>query len=479
MKKRELEAVVEELREEVRRVEVEGEIRESAFRRELAKEQEGWASLDGATKRNRSWEDVERDLKDAYAAWCVNPLAKSYCDYMRYFVIGKGTAISAEDGDEPGTERISMFCDLNDWELMEKQICEELSRDGEVFVRFHVTNRNEMEAEVAAISLIDPLEITRIDCEEVNRPSRYYRQFTRLSKMGDDGTQTEQADAEWIPAAEIIHIKINTSHNELRGRSDLLVVLPWLKQLKRWIDDMSRRNYYTGAFAWDVECQGNITPAQVTAQYPKGPMPGSVIAHSPNEKWTVNAPDMKWSDSTNGARAIKLLIMAGYKMPESWYGDTGESNLATTTALAMPTLKAFTDRQDLLKIYFERIIAKGAKVEGAEVAFPELVTEEQEGKANAMQALSQALLNFQTAGLLSRKSAYEVLRLFVNELDEWEDDDSGPGEKKQIELEDQEDTLATAQGRRLEKQAGLLLPPVEAPGGAGVPPLQVPGAPAP
>jgi hypothetical protein len=475
MRKKELVASVAALKEQIESVEVQAEIAESAFLRKLAQEEKdgGWTALDkSTTMRNRDWTAVEKNLKDAYSAWCVNPLAKSYCDYMRYFVIGKGTQITTEDGDE-ALARIELFCEVNKWDALEKQICEELSRDGEVFVRYHDKTKDELDASVGAISLIDPLEIRIIDSPEVGEPNRYRRKYTRVSETDEEGRQTVTQEAEWINADLIEHIKVNTSHNELRGRSDLLVVLPWLAQLKRWIDDMSRRNYYIGAFNWDVECQPPITPSTIKAKYPTGPSPGTVIAHSPNEKWEVKAPDLHWADSTTGARALKLLIMAGYKMPESWFGDTGESNLATTKALAMPTLRAFIDRQDMLKGYFERVISRGARVEQVDVAFPEIVAEEATEKANALKALSEAFTNLQGDGLLSKESAFEILSQFVDTLDAWDKDESGPGEKARIEKEDQEEAVATSQGRSSKGASGLLFNPLARTGEPGMPPIEV------
>lgn len=457
MRKKDLEAKLEALAEQMETAEVQAELRESAFMRTLSDENKGWASLDAsATKRNRSWSDVEKNLKDAYEAWCVNPLAKSYVDYMRYFVIGKGTQVETDDGDD-AVARIEAFTDWCEWSVLEKAICEELSRDGEVFIRFHEgANKYEVESELASLSLVDPMEIQAIDMPEIGKPVKYLRVYTRFDEMDDNGTARTESVREWIPAEQIHHIKINCSHNETRGRSDLLVVLPLLKQLRRWIEDMSRRNYYTGAFNWDVECSGGIKPSAVTAKYPSGPTPGTIIAHTPAEKWTPVSPDMKWTDSAAGAREIKLEIMAGYKEPESWYGDTGESNLATTQALAMPTLKAFTDRQDFLKYHFEQIISRGAKVENVEVSFPELVAEEADKKAQALLALSQAILNLQQAGVLSRESAYEIVREMVEKLDAWSDDQSGVGEKAKIETEEAEETDAAIAGRVIGSQPSVV-----------------------
>ena len=454
----------------------------TSYQRQLKDEQtdEGWTSISKAAgKRDRTWSDVKDNLKESFIAWSTNPMAKSYCDYMRYFVIGKGTQISVpeEEGDD-ARDRLELFLELNEWELLEKQVTEELSRDGEVFVRLHGSNQFGMEAEVKALSLIDPLEVTAIDCPEVGRPRRYRRDYSKLGNMSDDGIQDREAITEWIDAEEIVHVKINTSYNELRGRSDLLVVLPWLQQLKRWLSDMSRRNYMINAFNWDVEVSGGIKPSTISERYKnKPPMPGSVIIHGPNEKWSVLSPDMKWNDSTTGARAIKLLACAGFKMPESWFGDTGESNLATTKALAMPTLRTFMDRQDTLRYYFAEIVKRGAGVENVDIQFPEIVSEEASEKANAMKALSEALMNLTSMGLVSRETAYGIAQMYVDGLDDWEDDSSGAGEKKKIEDEEAEEATATAVGKRTPEPAGLVRPALEEPGGPGG--EEAPGFPAP
>jgi len=457
MRKRELESEVTRLSEAVRRAETQYAMAESNWRQDHydTLRDAGWSSLDSsATKRNRTWKDIEKNLKDCFEAWCVNPLAKSFCDYMRYFVVGQGSKVVTEDGED-AENRIRAFMDLNDWPILEKKICEELSRDGEVFVRFHTRNLLDIKSSVAAISLIDPLEIRAVKARDVDKPEGYLRIWNQITDYDDNGNPTTESETGWIDASEIIHIKVNTSHNEQRGRSDLLVVLPWLRQLRSWLDDMARRNFYINSINWDVTVKPPITPAQVTAAYPNGLPPGSVIAHTESEVWKPMTPDMRWADSTNGMRAIKLIVMAGYKMPESWYGDTGESNLATTQALTMPTLRAFVDRQDLLKHYWEKIFVKGCGVEDITVQFPEIVSEEMGQKATALNNLSQAVLNFQTAGLMSRETAHEVLQAFLPELDAWQDDESGLGEKRKVELEDVEDNLAYSQGRKAERVPGV------------------------
>lgn len=449
MRKKQLEAKLNELREQVERSAVMREI--SDFQRQLRDEQTSghWVSLDAAaTKRNRDWSAVKDNLEEVFAAWCVNPLAKSYVDYQRYFVIGKGTQVKVpdEEGEDAG-ERVKNFLKLNEWEMLEKKMCEELSRDGELFVRFHGKNKFGFETDVHLISLIDPLEITAIDAPDPLKPDRYRRQYEKVGPMNDDGSCDKQTVTEWIDASEIIHVKVNTSHNELRGRSDLLVVLPWLRKLKAWIDDMARRNFWINAFVWDVVVKGNIQPSDVS---PNAPMPGSVITHSEDEMWTPNAPQMHWADTSAGARAIKLLVMAGYKLPESWFGDTGESNLATTRALTLPSMRAFIDRQDYLKFYFEQIIKKGAGVENVNISFPEIAPEEAKDKASALKLLSEALTNITAGGLMSDETAYGLIQQFADGLDNWSDDESGVvGEKTRIQKEEAEGAEAAAIGRKI------------------------------
>jgi hypothetical protein len=210
-----------------------------------------------------------------------------------------------------------------------------------------------------------------------------------------------------------------------------------------------------GAFNWDVTVRPPLTPSTVKAAHGSAPMPGSTIYHTEAEEWNILSPDMKFNDSSEGARTIKLMAMGGFKMPESWFGDTGESNLATTKALSLPTMRAFIDRQDLLTYYFERVIKKGANLENVDIQFPEVVAEEAERKATALKLLSEALNNLEIAGLVSRESAYRIVQKYVDELDDWADDDSGVGEKQRIDLETAEDTLATAQGRRPASDAGV------------------------
>jgi hypothetical protein len=370
-----------------------------------------------------------------------------------------------EDGDD-ARDRLEAFLELNEWPLLEKQMCEELSRDGEVFLRFHGRNKFGYDTDVMLVTLVDPLEIIAIDRPEAEEVRRYLRRWEQFGEMDESGNQPSTTKTVWLPSEEIVHIRVNTSLNELRGRSDLQVVLPWLKVHKAWLQDMARRNYMIGSFNWDVTVKPPLTPAQVKAAHGSAPAPGSAIYHTEAEEWEVLTPDMKFNDSSQGARAIKLQTMGGFKMPESWFGDTGESNLATTQALSLPTLRAFIDRQDLLAYYFERVVKKGANLENVNIQFPEVVSEEMEKKSNALKALSEALNNLEIQGLLSRETAYKVVQKYLDELDDWEDDLGG--ERKRIEDETREDTVAAAQGRRPPGNPGMGYEEV---GGTTRPPL--------
>jgi hypothetical protein len=74
--------------------------------------------------------------------------------------------------------------------------------------------------------------------------------------------------------------------------------------------------------------------------------------------------------------------------------------------------------------------------------------------------------------VLSRESAYNVVKGYIEELDEWEDDTSGVGEKLKIEREEAEDVAATAAGRKVAGQTRLVPPPLEGEGAPVLPPLE-------
>src|SRR3990167_6199335 len=137
---------------------------------------------------------------------------------------------------------------------------------------------------------------------------------------------------------------------ELRGRPEIFRILPWLSAYKSWLENRARQNHWRDALLWDVTLDG-ATSGQVAAkraQYKQPPAPGSLAIHNEKEKWNPLTNKSSAGDVAEDGRQIKLMIAAGAQLPEYMLSDGANANLASATAQQLPSLRKFTDFQDIL-----------------------------------------------------------------------------------------------------------------------------------
>ncbi len=306
----------------------------NAFRSEFAQPYAGRASeqlglpafdlveWDLATRR-----DI---LKRCHQAWERNPLAHTAVSYTRRFAVGTGLKVAYKS--EAVKEIVQEFLTGkdNDIPAREKEVCDALQVDGEVFYRFHEKNGK------TRLSVIQPWKVADIETDEDNVN-------VKIAYCLADDTR--------VPADDILHLAINRMPYEKRGRPELFRVFPWLKAYKDWLEERVRRNKWANAFYFDVTLK-NATAAQIANRRSKlaePPSPASIVVHNDNEVWQTLASNVGASEVSEDGRQLKLMIAAGLEIPEFMLSDGSMSNLATATAQSFPPLLKFQDFQDTLQ----------------------------------------------------------------------------------------------------------------------------------
>lgn len=311
----------------------------------------------------REWTWVERleVLERCHQAWERNPLANTAVSYTTQFAIGDGGILSF--GSNEVKDVITEFINdpENNFRAYEKEFCDALQVDGEVFVRFFSNAQGRV-----TIVPIRPWHIQwfNTDPEFWKRVISYHYVYMIVrDKPGESDFGMED-----IPADEVIHFAINRLPYELRGRSELFRILPWLKAYKDWLEDRARLNKRKGAILYDVTLK-NANPGSVSAkraQYQNPPSPGSLAIHNENETWQVLSAKIEAGDAAEDGRQMKLMAAAGIRLPEYMFADGANANLATSTSQQLPALKKFSNFQDMLvlmcwKPIFRKVIEIAVK----------------------------------------------------------------------------------------------------------------------
>jgi hypothetical protein len=271
-----------------------------------------------------------------------------------------------------------------------------------------------------------PAHIAQIvtDPEDVERPVRYlYRPPSRVGA-------TESLTENWIPAEQISHFAVNKVSNALRGRGDLLPLLPWLRRYRQWLEDRVRQNRYKGAFIWhwSVEGAGKAEIERLRAEWAAAP-PEPATALFTNEKETIKAiePNIGAGDVRDDGRAIRLLIAAGAGIPEHYLAEGGNANRATAAEMGLPAIKRFQRRQEYFRqvvlTICTRVVAEaravgriGPRVDGTlSVQFEELMPAGLDREATAAKQFAEALALAEEKGWVDQPQARRLWWRFAGE----------------------------------------------------------------
>jgi len=287
------------------------------------------------------WNNATREqvLSNCHAAYQRHPLAKAAVDYTVGFVVGDGFNVTFHN--KAVEAALEAFIENSDLRQLEKSWLKDLQVDGEIVARLEGQG-----ADMAVLPL-RPWELEKIETEN-GRPVKFCFKF-----RNQDGGM--MAEAEDIAAEDILFVPINKHAYELRGRPELFVVLPWLRAWREWLEDRARQNYWRGALLWWVKVVTTSAAALTTiaARWKKPPTPGSIYVGSDKEEINAVQNSVNGSDAGEDGRQMKLAIAAGLRLPEYFFADGANANLASSTSQELPALTKF---QDFQQIMIERVL---------------------------------------------------------------------------------------------------------------------------
>lgn len=286
----------------------------------------------------------ERVLSSCHSAYQRNPLANSIVQYTTDFVVGDGFNLSVKHSD---VERVLLdFINDpdNDLREYERQAVVDLQVDGELFIRFF-----EDEGKTVAAPQ-RPWEVYYIRTQRgfFRRAELYIMQ--RYETEGDAPGGETRTVREEIPADEIQHVAINRHAYELRGRPELYRLLPWLRADKEWLEDRARQNKWRNALLWHVRVRnaGSAALAAVMNRWRRPPSPGSAYVSTDAEEVSAVTNNSGAADAGHDGRSIRLMSVLGARLPEYFFGDGSNANLATATRQELPALTKFETFQRIM-----------------------------------------------------------------------------------------------------------------------------------
>ncbi len=406
------------------------------------------ADVQGGFRRisqpSNPWRDLQPPMqynmqRVSYYLFVTNPLARRIVELTKDFVIGEGIDFRASD---PQVQRIleDFWNDpANNMEMNIESFVRELAIFGE---QLWYCAANPLNGKVR-LGYIDPYWIDSVEYATLGGlPGRAVSMpvavLLKPSSEQPDSQRLRIATIDEDPSSptfgqftgECFYFAINKARAAHRGISDLFALADWLDGYDQMLYSLMNQMDSLSRFIWDVTLTG-MTGEQIQDWLKDNgtpPRANSVRAHNEKVTWQAVSPNVQAADRSDGARLIKNMNLAGAGFPEHWFADGGNANRATALSQGEPTLKMLTSRQRqfrymlqyLLRYVIDQSINAGVLPPDIDKKFkvvvPDLSVGDQEKAAAAFKSAADALVPFQSAGVVDTQTMAEVLVAMLKHL---------------------------------------------------------------
>lgn len=284
-----------------------------------------------------------------------NPIAQAFVSVFTDAVVGRGVRFKAKDAKFQAFHDQWEKRDRFQWRLRKTQ--HDLTWQGEILWRRFVAPDG-----MSKIRLLDPSTIWEViaDPADTEQVHGYWQQYP-----GPYNIYTMQVRGQWvpqaeyiirlIPAADVLHVKVNEAYGEKRGRSDFFPVLAWFKRFRDFMAARVTSAMHERAFVWDVQVTGDladVVAALSNQDITKVPQPGQAWWHNDGIKVTPMSAKVGGQGDAPSGTALDLVrtICAGLNFPVEYmnWGGSGSSKAQAIVGTA-PWPVRVQNRQLLLE----------------------------------------------------------------------------------------------------------------------------------
>lgn len=317
-------------------------------------------------ERDRWDGDREEALRQALDAWRLNPLARRIVGLTSQYVVGSGYTITCKHAATHQYIQAFMAHPLNRLQTRMVEMCDELTRTGNLFVLFSTDS-----AGMSYIRCVPALHIDRIEHRpnDVEQATAFYPKADMENpdpqpwKAYDQQSDFRNLDGSFDQV--MAHYAINRPVGAQWGESDLAPVLRWLARYASWLEDRARLNRFRNSFLYVVKARFASEAERIARQRQMNmnqPSPGSILVTDENEAWDVINPKLESTDANTDGLALKKMIASGVGVPLHFLAEPESATRTTAEAAGGPTFRHFEQRQqfvawmmaDILRVALER-----------------------------------------------------------------------------------------------------------------------------
>jgi hypothetical protein len=311
------------------------------------------------TDRDRLEYDRYEVLQDCLEAWRDSPLARRIVELTSQYVVGNGFDIQCKD------EHTNNFIDqfwhhrLNHMPARIVEMCDELTRTGNLFVLLATDPQGMSYIRVIPASNIDRIVPTPNDIETplmfITKANEDLEVFTYAAY--NPVTDVPLPDGTFMPV--VVHYAINRPAGAQWGEPDISPLLPWLRRYSAWLEDRVRLNRFRNAFLYVVSgsfISEDARKARQSQLAANPPSPGSILVTDSSEVWSVISPKLEALDAREDGLALKKLIAAGVGIPMHFLAEPEGATRTTAESAGGPTFRRFEQRQNFFLYLLEDLL---------------------------------------------------------------------------------------------------------------------------
>jgi len=301
-----------------------------------------------ASDRDRFSYDRSAVLTQALDAWRTNPLARRIVELTSQYVVGGGLSVNCKHAAD--AKFLNEFWNhrLNRMSVRVAEMCDELSRTGNLFIMLSTDQVGMSYIRVLPASDID--EIISRD-NDIEQPLAF-KLKSSLQELNPSLVPAYDPQLDDPAQNVLLHYAINRPAGAQWGESDLAPLLRWLSRYSNWLEDRARLNRYRMAFLYIVQAKFTseaARKARQTALNANPPKPGSILVADENENWKAINPRLESGDAERDGLSIKKMIAAGAGVPMHFLAEPESATRTTAEAAGGPTYRRFEQRQEFFK----------------------------------------------------------------------------------------------------------------------------------
>ena len=326
------------------------------------------------TAQNRDLQPLklQRIQNLSYALWQRNPLARRLVSILIDFTIGtdfsvkavvrqpdaEGNLVEVEDMPEVQEAWETSWADPYDGLSDEfPEVITDYFLNGELAI---IPSKNPINGRITW-GFINPVNIIEVATDPLNAFAP-----TAIKVQGEGMTEPKVLKVivpDMNPESatfgrlmgDVLFFRTNKLISQSRGCGELAEMIDWIDLLEKFQWNALEAAEVRNTFFYHERREGATQEQLDALPAPAPPKTAQVIRTNEKVTYDIKNPDLSSYETDRLVKTYKTWVLGGKGYPDWFFGDGGETNLATAAEMSRPTMQMFKRKQREVKTIAQRI----------------------------------------------------------------------------------------------------------------------------